>query len=158
MSFLSLSLNDVDTSMPLLSEGKHVLNITEAAVVEAKASPGCYNLKVSFATTQPATDNKGKPLSPGYKLIRFYPVPSELRDPEKNDMFKKALCLLQLAICGLPNTEEGKSQLPVFDETFIASMIGRSVIGNVKTSKTKDGDDDTYGPKSEIAAVYPMNA
>jgi hypothetical protein len=157
MSFLSLSLNDVDTSMPLLSEGKHMLTIAEASIAEAKNSPGCLNLKVVYTTTQPATDNKGKPLNPGYKITRFYPVPSELRDPEKNDMFRKALCLLQLAICGLPNTEDGKSQLPVFDETFIASMIGKSVIGNVRTSKTKEGDDDTYGPKSEISAVYPLN-
>ena len=157
MSFLSLSLNKVDTSMPLLVEGKHEVTITEASVVEAKSTPGCYNLKIVFATTQPSTDNKGKALNAGYKLTRFYPAPSELRDPEKNDMFKKSLCLLQLAVCGLPNNEEGKSQLPPFDETFIASMFGRTVIASVKTSKTKDGDDDTYGPKSEVASVYSIN-
>lgn len=155
-SFLSLSLNDVDTSMPLLTEGKHEVAIAEATVAESKNSPGCYNLKVVFATTQPSTDTKGAALKPGYKITRFYPAPSDLRDPEKNEQFKKSLCLLQLAVEGLPNTEEGKKQLPVFDELFIANMIGRKVIANVKTSKARDGEDDTYGPKSEISSVSPI--
>lgn len=155
MPLLSLALNDVDTSMPLLSEGKHVLAIAEVLIEDSKSSPGCLNLKVVFATIQPATDTTGKPIKPGYKITRYYPIPSELRDESKNDTFKKALCLLQLAVCGLANTESNRAQLPLFDEAFVASMPGKTVIGNIRTSKPKEGEDDSFGPKSEVIAVYP---
>ena len=152
MNFISLALNKVDTSMALLREGKHTVLIDSVEITDSKDNPQLKNLKIVFVTVNDDTDDKGKPIKAGYKMTRFFPIPDEdLREKDKNEMFLKSLCLLQLAVCDLKNTEESKAQLPVFDELFIADMVGKQVVATVKTSKPKDGD--TYGPKSEVASV-----
>lgn len=156
MSLLSLRLNEVDTSMPLLAEDTYVLQIEAAELVPSKDNPSLLNLKVQFVTTSEATDDKGKTINSGYKLTRFYPIPSELRDQDKNDMFLRGLTLLALAVCDLKNTESDKAKLPEFDEAFIAEMSGKQVKAKVKTSKTKEGDE--YGPKSEVSSVFGVSA
>lgn len=156
MSLLSLRLNEVDTSLPLLAEDTYILQIEAAELVPSKDNPSLLNLKVQFVTTSEATDDKGKTINPGYKLTRFYPIPSELRDQDKNDMFLRGLTLLALAVCDLKNTESDKAKLPEFDEAFIAEMAGKQVKAKVKTSKTKEGDE--YGPKSEVSSVFGVSA
>lgn len=151
MSLLSLRLNEVDTSMPLLTDGDYHLIIDSAELADAKSAPGAQNLKVVFATTRDESTQNGSTISAGYKLTRFYPIPSEVRDADKNDMFMKGLTLLALAAAGLPNNASGKEALPPFDLDFISAMAGKTVLAKIKTSKPKEGDE--YGPKSEIASV-----
>jgi hypothetical protein len=152
MSMLSLALNKVDTSMPILCEGEHIVQVAAAALVDAKDGIN-QNLKIDFTTVNPETCTKGKPLNAGYKLTRYYPIPSDSRDPEKNENALKSLTLLALAVCGLPNNEEGKSQLPIFDESFILAMPGKQL-----SVKTKVVHDDTYGDKAEITSTKPILA
>lgn len=154
MSLLSLKLNEVDTSYPLLVNGDHVVSIDEATVVPSKADERLSNLKVVYKTVNDTQDQKGHDLKAGYKLTVYYPIPSEYRDEAKNENMLKNLTLLALAVCGLENTAEGKAQLPEFNEDFIASMPGKQVLAKVKTSKPSE--DDQYGPKSEIASVRAL--
>lgn len=154
---LSLRLNQVDTSMPLLAEDVYVLQIESAELVASKDNPSLQNLKIQFVTTSDAVDTKGKTINAGYKLTRFYPIPdADLRPSDKNDMFLRGLTLLALAVCDLKNTESDKTKLPEFDEIFIAEMPGKQVKAKVKTSKAKE--DDEYGPKSEVSSVFGISA
>lgn len=148
---LSLKLNDVDTSSPLLSDGDYILSIDSAEVKPSKDNPTNENLMVVFVTTRDETAQNGQVLRAGYKLTRYYPIPNEHREQDKNDMFLKGLTLLALAVCGFQNNESGKAQLPAFDLDFIANMPSKQVLAKVKTTKPKE--DDTYGPKSEVASV-----
>lgn len=154
MSLLSLKLNEVDTSYPLLVNGDHTVVIVEAVLVPATKDERLLNLKVTYATVADTQDQKGKDIGAGYKLTSYYPIPNELRDATNNDMFLKNLTFLALAVSGLPSTEEGKAQLEEFNEEFIANMAGKQVLAKVKTSKPKE--DDQYGPKSEIASVRAL--
>lgn len=154
MSLLSLKLNEVDTSYPLLVNGDHTVVITEATLTPSVKDSRLLNLKVVYATTADTQDQKGHDLKAGYKLTTYYPIPSEYRDADKNDNMLKNLTLLALAVCGLENTTDGKAQLPEFDEAFIAAMSGKSVLAKVKTSKPDENDQ--YGPKSEIASVRAL--
>lgn len=154
MSLLSLKLNEVDTSYPLLVNGDHVVVIEEATVVPSAKDERLENLKVTYATVNDTQDQKGKDLKAGYKLTTYYPIPGPLRDSSNNDMFYKNLTFLALAVSGLPNTEENVAQLAEFNEDFIAAMHGKQVLAKVKTSKPKD--DDQYGPKSEIGSVRAL--
>lgn len=151
MSLLSLKLNDVDTSFPRLTGGDYVMNISEASIVDGKEVPSNQNLKLVFETTSVAQDHKGSDIDPGFKITRYYPIPNEGREADKNDMFMKGLTLLALAVCGYKDTPENKAALPDFDEEFISNMVGKQVLAKVKDSKPKEGDE--YGPKSEVASV-----
>jgi len=154
MSLLSLKLNDVDTSYPLLVNGDHVVVVSEATLVPSAKDDRLLNLKVVYATVADSQDQKGHDVKAGYKLTTYYPIPSEYRDEQKNENMLKNLTILALAVAGLENTTEGKSQLPEFDENFIAAMPGKQVLAKVKTSKP--AEDDQYGPKSEIASVRAL--
>jgi len=154
MSLLSLKLNEVDTSYPLLVNGDHQVTINEATLIPSVKDDRLLNLKVVYATTADSQDQKGHDLKAGYKLTTYYPIPSEYRDADKNENMLKNLTLLALAVCGLENTTEGKAQLPEFDEAFIAAMAGKQVLAKVKTSKPDENDQ--YGPKSEIASVRAL--
>ena len=50
---------------------------------------------------------------------------------------------------------ENKAKLPEFNEDYCLSIPGTVVLGNVKTSKPKD-DNDEYGDRSEVKSVYPI--
>ena len=154
MSLLSLKLNEVDTSYPLLVNGDHVVTITEATLVPSTKDDRLLNLKVIYATVNDTQDQKGHDIKAGYKLTTYYPIPSEYRDEQKNENMLKNLTILALAVCGLENNEAGKAQLPEFDESFIAAMSGKQVLAKVKTSKPTE--DDQYGPKSEIGSVRAL--
>ena len=154
MSLLSLKLNEVDTSYPLLVNGDHTVVINEAALAPSAKDSRLLNLKVVYATVNDTQDQRGHDLKAGYKLTTYYPIPSEYRDESKNDNMLKNLTLLALAVSGLENTTEGKAQLPEFDESFIAAMTGKQVLAKVKTSKPDENDQ--YGPKSEIASVRAL--
>lgn len=147
---LSLKLNDVDTSMPLLVEGKQPLNITKAEIVESKSGKG-FMLVVNLKTVDPAKDTKGNEIHPGFPLIhRFmWPAPgTEFGESEWAPSYLQALTRFQLAVCNLKDTPENKASLPPFDDTFIADLAGKTVIGNIGTSKSKEGDE--FGPRSEV--------
>lgn len=147
---LSLALNNVDTSMPLLMEGKQPLSIKDANIVEAKSGKG-FMLVVNLQTIDPAKDTNGKDIHPGFPLInRFmWPAPgTEFGDGEWAQSYLQSLTRFQLAACNLKDTPENKAALPAFDDTFIAGLAGKTVIGNIGTSKVKD--DDQYGPRSEV--------
>jgi hypothetical protein len=154
MSLLSLKLNDVDTSYPLLTNGDHIVAIDSATLEPSKKDDRLLNLKVVYKTVNDSQDQNGHSLGAGYKLTTYYPIPSEYRDEDKNANMLKNITLLALAVCGLENNEAGKSQLPEFDESFIANMAGKQVLAKVKTSKP--AEDDQYGPKSEIASVRAL--
>ena len=153
---LSLKLNEVDTSMPLLVEGKQPLSIKSAEIAESKSGKG-FMLVVQLQTVDPAKDTKGNVIHPGFPLIhRFmWPAPgTEFGDGEWATSYLQSLTRFQLAVCNLKDTPENKATLPEFDDTFIADLAGKTVIGNIGTSKSKDGDE--FGPRSEVKSFGPI--
>lgn len=154
MSLLSLKLNEVDTSYPLLVNGDHVVSIDTATLEPSKKDERLLNLKVVYKTVNETQDQKGHTVNAGYKLTTYYPIPSEYRDEEKNENMLKNLTKLALAVSGLEDTPDGKAQLSEFNEEFIAAMSGKQVLAKVKTSKP--AEDDQYGPKSEIGSVRAL--
>lgn len=154
MSLLSLILNKIDTSYPLLVNGDHQVTIETATLETSKKDERLLNLKVVYKTINDTQDQKGHDLKAGYKLTTYYPIPSEYRDEEKNENMLKNLTKLALAVCGYEDTVDGRAQLPEFDEAFIEAMSGKTVLAKVKTSKP--AEDDQYGPKSEIGSVRAL--
>lgn len=151
---LSLKLNDADTSMPILVEGKYPLVIGKAEVVESRSGKGSF-LAVTYKTLEDAQGSKGQNISAGFPIIQRYmlPIPgTEFGDGEQASSYQRSLCLFMLAVANLKDTPENKASLPEFNEEYIASLQGVNVLGTIKTSKPKD-DDDGYGPRSEVKSV-----
>lgn len=147
---LSLKLNDVDTSMPLLVEGRQPLCIKDANFVEVSSGKGVM-LVVNLTTVDPSRDTKGKVVNPGFPIRHnfMWPTPgTEFGDSEWAESYLQKLTLFMLAVLGLKDTPENKATLPEFDDTFVADLSGKLVMGNIGTSKVKDGSD--YGPRSEV--------
>ena len=154
MQPLSLTLNDADTSSPILVEGKQPLVIDKAEVVQSKSGKGSF-LAVTFKTQEDSMSIKGTKISAGYILIQRYMLPlpgTEFGDGDMADSYKASLCKLMLACANYKDTPENKAKLPTFDESYIANLSGVVVMGNIKTSKPKD-EDDGYGPRSEVRSV-----
>ena len=154
---LSLSLNNVDTSMPLLMEGKYPLVIDKAEIVESKSGKGKF-LAVTYKTTEDASSSKGGTISAGFPMIQRYmlPIPgTEFGSSEQAPNYMANLCRFMLAVANLKDTTENKAKLPEFNEDYCLSIPGTVVLGNVKTSKPKD-DNDEYGDRSEVKSVYPI--
>jgi hypothetical protein len=153
---LSLVLNDVDTSMPLLVEGKQPLNIAKAEIAESKSGKG-YMLVVVFKTVDPAKDTNGNDVHPGFPIThRFmWPAPgTEFGDGEWKDSYLQSLVKFQLAIANLRDIPSNRPLLPPFDDSYIADLPGKTVMGNIRTSKSKEGDE--FGPRSEISSFFPI--
>lgn len=147
---LNLKLQDVDTSMPILMEGKYPVRITKTELVESQKNAGSFNLKVTYELVEDAVGTKGEQIKAGFQLTRYYPIPP-YANGEHDESFMKTLTMFQLAACGLENKPENVKQLPDFDQVFVANLPGKMVMASIRTSKAKEGDE--YGPKSEIGSV-----
>lgn len=153
---LSLSLNNADTSMPLLVEGKYPFVIDKAEIVVSQSGKGSF-LAVHFKTTEDAMSSKGQPLKAGFTIVERYmlPIPgTQFGDGEQASNYMAKLCRFMLAVANLKDTAENKAKLPEFNEDYVLSIAGTVVIGNVKTAKAKE--DDEFGDSSKISAVYPI--
>lgn len=154
---LSLKLNDADTSMPILVEGKYPLVIDKAEVVSSKSGKGSF-LAVTYKTIEDAQGSKGQSISAGFPLIQRYmlPIPgTEFGDGEQAPNYQANLCRFMLAVANLKDTPENKAKLPEFNLNYVASLQGVNVIGSIKTAKPKD-DSDEYGERSEVKSVLPI--
>jgi hypothetical protein len=153
---LSLKLNDADTSMPILVEGKYPLVIDKAEVVQSKSGKGSF-LAVTYKTLEDAQGSKGQNISAGFPIIQRYmlPIPgTEFGDGEQAGNYR----LTSAASCSrwqLKDTPENKASLPEFNMDYIASLQGVNVTGTIKTAKPKD-DSDEYGERSEVKSVNPI--
>lgn len=155
---LSLKLNDADTSMPILVEGKYPLVIDKAEVVASKSGKGSF-LAVTYKTIEDAQGSKGQNISAGFPIIQRYmlPIPgTEFGDGEQAGNYQAGLCRFMLAVANLKDTKENKAKLPEFNMDYIASLQGVNVIGSIKTEKPKDGDDE-YGERSVVKSVSPID-
>lgn len=151
---LSLTLNDADTSFPILVEGKQPLIIDKAEVVQSKSGKG-YFLAVVFKTQEDSMSIKGTKIDAGFSLTQRYmlPIPgTEFGNGEQAENYKANLCRFMLACANRKDTPEAKAELPEFNESYIANLPSVVVMGNIKTTKPKD-DDDGYGPRSEVKSV-----
>jgi hypothetical protein len=154
MQPLSLKLNDVDTSMPLLVEGKYALRIDKAEVVVSKSGKGSF-LEVTYKTQEDAMSNKGSTINAGFPMIQRYmlPIPgTEFGESKQTKSYYQGLCRFILACANLKDTKKNKTSLPEFNEDYVANLSGIVVSGYVKTSKPKDDGDD-FGPRSEVRSV-----
>jgi len=154
---LSLKLNDVDTSMPILVEGKHPLVIEKAEVISSKSGKGSF-LAVTFKTIEDTQGSKGQNISAGFPIIQRYmlPIPgTEFGDGEQAGNYQAGLCRFMLAVANLKDTPDNKAKLPEFNHDYVASLSGVNVIGTIKTAKPKD-DSDEYGERSEVKSVSPI--
>jgi len=157
MQPLSLKLNDADTSMPILVEGKYALVIDKAEVVASKSGKGSF-LAVTYKTVEEAQGSKGQTISAGFPMIQRYmlPIPgTEFGDGEQAGSYQTQLCRFMLAVANLKDTPDNKASLPEFNMEYIASLQGVNVLGNIKTSKPKD-DSDEYGERSEVKSIQPI--
>lgn len=154
---LSLKLNDADTSMPILVEGKYPLVIDKAEVVQSKSGKGSF-LAVTYKTLEAAQGSKGQNISAGFPIIQRYmlPIPgTEFGDGEQAGSYQANLCRFMLAVANCKDTPENKASLPEFNEDYIANLQGVTVLGTIKTAKPKD-DSDEYGERSEVKSVNPI--
>jgi hypothetical protein len=157
MQPLSLKLNDADTSMPILVEGKYALVIDKAEVVASKSGKGSF-LAVTYKTVEEAQGSKGQSINAGFPMIQRYmlPIPgTEFGDGEQAGSYQTQLCRFMLAVANLKDTPDNKASLPEFNMEYIASLQGVNVLGNIKTSKPKD-DSDEYGERSEVKSILPI--
>lgn len=157
MQPLSLKLNDADTSMPILVEGKYTLVIDKAEVVASKSGKGSF-LAVTYKTVEEAQGSKGQSISAGFPMIQRYmlPIPgTEFGDGEQAGSYQTQLCRFMLAVANLKDTPDNKASLPEFNMEYIAGLQGVNVLGNIKTSKPKD-DADEYGERSEVKSIQPI--
>jgi hypothetical protein len=155
---LSLTLNNVDTSMPILVEGRQPLSIKDAKIAESKSGKG-FMLVLTLQTVDPSKDIKGKDVAAGFPIIhRFmWPAPgTEFGDGEQAPNYLAQLTRFQLAVLNLRDTPENKAELAniPFDDAFIADLPGKILMCNIRTSKSKEGDE--YGPRSEVSSFAPL--
>jgi len=141
---LNIDLNEVDTSMPVLTEGLYILNIDKIEVVENKDKTG-NNLLVMYKTVAPATSIKGQAegktedIRPGYPLRQYMPLQNNPDKPDARD-FTENLAVLQDAVTGSTKGNRGR---------FMPSTyIGKQVAARVKIQ-----DDPNYGKQNSIARV-----
>lgn len=141
---LNLDLNDVDTSMPVISEGLYVLTVDKIEIVENKSKTG-NNLLVIYKTTGPTTSLKGQlegkelDIAAGFQLRQYMPLQQNPDKPDARD-YTENLANLQDAVTGSKKGTRGK---------FMPSTyIGRQVAAKVKVQ-----DDPDYGKGNSIARL-----
>jgi len=128
-----ISLNDTDTSMPVIIPGNYVLSIKSVALVENSKKTG-NNLLVIFETTTPATSLSGQArglegdINPGFQLRQYMPMQDNPDKPAYD--FRQNLARLQDAVTGSKKGNRGPF-LP-------SSYVGQLVIANVGASENEE--------------------
>lgn len=138
---LNIGLGDVDTSMPRLASGKHLMGIKKAEVGPNKAGTG-HNLLVSFATKEPAESTAGDVLNPGFQVRKYYPL--QQSDKENAPDFRRDIAVL---IDAAYNVDDANNR-PTLSQETIAGLVGREVVVTVKVTQS-----DEYGEQNEVGMI-----
>lgn len=150
----SFDVNDVDNSRPILLEGSYILNIADIVIEENKEKTG-HNLKVTLATTAPATSVEGREkgneenIKPGFKLTRWFPLQAK---PGSDHDFRKGLVELMDAAL---KTEQG-TRPPITPE-LLMSCKGKEVIASVKV-RTETQGQYAGNISNDVARLRPLDS
>lgn len=136
---LTTTLNDVDTSMPVLTEGQYFVELSKLTVVDSQNIEGQKNLKAQFRTLETTTSTEGKELSPGFPVTRTIPL-TESWLPDVTRLIDAAL-----------GTSQGNR--PGSLQEAFAQMQGRQLFIKVTTRKT-----DEYGLQNDVRGFLPANS
>tara|TARA_R100000808_G_scaffold11642_1_gene29703 strand:+ start:6561 stop:7046 length:486 start_codon:yes stop_codon:yes gene_type:complete len=127
-----VDMTSVDTSMPLLVPGTHVVRVAHMEVAESKAKPGRNNLVVTLETTEdiPAHESD-RVLNAGWKLKQYYPMQNP--DPNPNGFdFRENIARFMDAVLGTNRTDR-----PAFDTTY-SDYLNKEVIAVVSIREITD--------------------
>jgi|SRR6056300_576034 len=139
-----IDLNETDTSMPRLIDGKYLCSIDKAEVVASKSVEGNKNLMVIYKLAEDAESTIGSSISPGYQLRRYYALQPSEKNPDWD--FKTDIARLIDAAFG---TSQGGR--PEFNADTIAGLHGRQVI---VTTKLVEGE---MGLQNEVKSVLAVS-
>ncbi len=93
---LNINLKEVDTSRPVLVEGKFLFSVKECSVVPKKDDPSKRNLMVVFALDQEADSVQGDKINPGFQVRRYLPL-QQSDNPNAQDFTKDLVRFLDAA-------------------------------------------------------------
>jgi hypothetical protein len=147
---MDFETNDVDTSYPLLQQGKYRMRIKEYTVKPNQAGDG-RNLVIKFETIDPATSvaaaAKGEEndLKPGFVVTRHYSLQPSKKPGSTWDWKKDPIALCDAAL----GTKQGSRQ--PFGE-MVKQLPGKEVKVTLKVRQPKEGDD-LQAPQNDIAKV-----
>lgn len=139
----NIDLNDVDTSRPVLIDGKYPCTIKEVSVKPNKAQTG-HNLVVIFSLLEAGDSTAGTTIGAGYQLRRYMPL-QQSENPDAPDFKVDIARLLDAAF---QTTQEDRP--PLSDET-IAALHGREVLVSVKVTESEE-----YGTGNDVRGVLSL--
>jgi len=137
---LGISLREVDTSRPVLKDGKYRFTIKEVSRVPSAKTPGNFNLLAIISLAQQGETPDGLTIQPGFQLRRYMPLQQSPTDGAPD--FKVDITRFICASFGLDpvaDKERIPERCPSFD-----NFIGREIMATVKVT-----DDDT-GKQNDI--------
>src|ERR1700704_6164401 len=86
---ISIPLEGVDTSLPLLPEADYTLQVVESSVDPNKDKTG-YNWRLKLATTEPATSADGRAIKPNFPVFMTFALQAR-EDSTDPEAFKRQL-------------------------------------------------------------------
>lgn len=116
---INIELEGVESSMPTIPEGDHVLQVAEATIDPNKDKNG-HNLNIKWVTTETLASLDGREIKPNFPVYSVYALQAR-EDSKDVEAFRRNLCDLVDALFGT-----NKSNRPALSRETINSMIGRS--------------------------------
>ena len=145
---LSVDIAGHDATYPLIPPGDYPFTIKSLAVEDNKDKTG-RNLVVEFATAQPLTSTRGKPIAVGQTLRNYYPLQPSPEAIEKGtpNKWKDRICLL---IDAALSTNENNR--PNLNPEVAAALIGKTLLGSVAIESSAQ-----YGDQNRLGNVKPLS-
>lgn len=121
---ISVELQGVETSLPLLPEANYIMQIVESTIDPNKDQNG-YNWNLKLATTSPTTAVDGREVQPNFPVftVMALQAKADSKDPEA---FKRNLGDAVDAIFGTDKTNR-----PAFNMALVQEAIGKQVQAHV---------------------------
>lgn len=141
---ISIPLEGVDTSMPLLPEADYDFQIVESIPKINKRQDG-YNWNLKLSLLSPATSTEGKPINPGFPI--FHTVALQAAPDAKDaEGFKRGLGEAIDAIFG--STKENR---PRFNKELWEAAVGKSVRAHIVVDNYEGKDNNKVKRLKKIA-------
>lgn len=129
---ISIPLEGVETSLPLLPEQDFVLQVTESSIAPNKKETG-HNWALTLNTTEPVTSIDGREVKVNFPLFMQIALqPSEeAKDPEG---FKRQIGSAVDALFGT-----SKENRPAFTLELVKAAVGKTVVATTKNEEYPKG-------------------
>jgi hypothetical protein len=141
---LNINLKEVDTSRPVLVEGKFLFSVKECSVVPKKDDPSKRNLMVVFALDQEADSVQGDKINPGFQVRRYLPL-QQSDNPNAQDFTKDLVRFLDAAF-DIDDPQDRPTAFPDPAE-FVGRQLGLAI---------RIQEDDT-GKQNDVRAFLRTN-